>query len=61
MRYFGEVTPYGAPHAAMRPGYRRILAYQRSCVGGGQPPFRYFRISSPQLSAERINVRRDGP
>jgi hypothetical protein len=29
MRYFREVTPYGAPHAAMRPGYRRILAYQR--------------------------------
>jgi hypothetical protein len=55
------VTPYGAPHAAMRPGYRRILAYQRRLRGGGQPPFRYFRISSPQLSAERINVRRDGP
>jgi N-acyl-L-homoserine lactone synthetase len=32
--YFGEVTPYGAPLGAMRPGYKRILAYQRSCVGG---------------------------
>jgi N-acyl-L-homoserine lactone synthetase len=46
--YFGEVTPYGAPLAAMRPGYRRILAYQRRCVGGGYPPFRHFRMSSTQ-------------
>ena len=49
-----------APHAAMRPGYKRILAYQRSCVGGGQPPFRYFRVSSAHLSAERVGDRRDG-
>jgi len=48
--YYGEVTPYGAPHAAMRPGYKRILAYQRSCASGGQSPFRYFRVSSTQLS-----------
>jgi N-acyl-L-homoserine lactone synthetase len=46
MSYFGEVTPYGAPLAAMRPGYKRIIAHQRSCVGGGRPPFRYFRLSS---------------
>jgi N-acyl-L-homoserine lactone synthetase len=46
--HFGEVTPYGAPLAAMRPGYRRILAYQRRCVGGGRPPFRYFRMSPAQ-------------
>jgi N-acyl amino acid synthase of PEP-CTERM/exosortase system len=46
--HFGEVTPYGAPLSAMRPGYRRILAYQRRCVGGGRPPFRYFRMSSTQ-------------
>jgi len=59
--YFGEVTPYGAPLAAMRPGYRRIIAYQRSCVGGGRPPFRYFRVSSAQLASGRIGeqVRRD--
>jgi N-acyl-L-homoserine lactone synthetase len=60
IHYFGAVTPYGAPHAAMRPGYKRILAYQRSCVGGGQPPFRYFRVSSADLSAERVGDRRDG-
>ena len=60
IHYFGEVTPYGAPHAAMRPGYKRILAYQRSCVGGGQPPFRYFRVSSAHLSTEagRRSARR---
>lgn len=52
--YYGEVTPYGAPHAAMRPGYKRILAYQRSCVSAGQPPFRYFRVSSDQLAAARL-------
>ncbi len=59
--YFGEVTPYGAPLAAMRPGYRRILAYQRSCVAGGRPPFRYFRVSAAQLASARTGgqVRRD--
>ena len=36
--YFGEVTPYGAPLAAMRPGYRRILAYRRSVGGAGGRP-----------------------
>jgi N-acyl-L-homoserine lactone synthetase len=59
--YFGEVTPYGASLAAMRPGYKRILAYQRSWVGGGRPPFRYFRVSSDRLAAGRLaeQVRRD--
>jgi N-acyl-L-homoserine lactone synthetase len=59
--YFGEVTPYGASLAAMRPGYKRILAYQRSWVGGGRPPFRYFRVSSDRLAAGRLGeqVRRD--
>jgi N-acyl-L-homoserine lactone synthetase len=57
--YFGEVTPYGAPLASMRPGYKRILAYQRSCVGGARPPFRYFRVSAAHLAAARIAERRD--
>jgi N-acyl-L-homoserine lactone synthetase len=59
--YFGQVTPYGASLAAMRPGYKRILAYQRSWVGGGRPPFRYFRVSSDRLAAGRVaeQVRRD--
>ena len=58
--YFGEVTPYGASLKAMRPGYKRIIAYQRSCVGGGRPPFRYFRVSSAPLAAARIGeLRRD--
>ena len=59
IRYFGEVTPYGAHHSAMRPGYRRILAYQRSCVGGGPPPFRYFRVSAAELAGARIRNRRE--
>lgn len=57
--YFGEVTPYGAHLAAMRTGYRRILAYQRSCVGGARPPFRYFRVSAANLAAARMGERRD--
>ena len=57
--YFGEVTPFGAPLAMMRPGYKRIIAYQRSCVGGGRPPFRYFRVSSERLAAARLGERRD--
>lgn len=59
--YFGQVTPYGAPLASMRPGYRRILAYQRSCVAGGRPPFRYFRVSAAHLASARTGeqVRRD--
>jgi N-acyl-L-homoserine lactone synthetase len=61
INYFGQVTPYGAALAAMRSGYKRILAYQRSCVGGGRPPFRYFRVSSAGLAAGRMGelVRRD--
>ena len=57
--YFGEVIPYGAPLATMRPGYRRIIEYQRSCVGGGRPPFRYFRVSSDRLAGARLGERRD--
>lgn len=54
--YYGEVTPYGAPHTAMRPGYKRILAYQGTCVSAGPSPFRYFRVSSAHLSAARRHV-----
>ena len=57
--YFGQVIPYGAPLATMRQGYRRIIAYQRSCVGGGRPPFRYFRVSSDRLAGARLGERRD--
>jgi N-acyl-L-homoserine lactone synthetase len=57
--YFGEVIPYGAPLATMRPGYRRIIEYQRGCVGGGLPPFRYFRVSSDRLAGARRGERRD--
>jgi N-acyl-L-homoserine lactone synthetase len=57
--YFGEVIPYGATLGSMRPGYRRIIAYQRSWVGGGRPPFRYFRVSSERLAAARLGQRRD--
>ena len=38
-RLFRQATLYGAPLAAMRPGYRRILAFQRSSVGGERPSF----------------------
>jgi N-acyl-L-homoserine lactone synthetase len=57
--YFGEVVPYGAALAAMRTGYKGILAYQRSWVGGGRPPFRYFRVSAAHLAAARLGERRD--
>lgn len=57
--YWGDVTPYGAPLAAMRPGYRRILAYQRSWGGVGRPPYRYFRVNGGQTSAARVVDRRD--
>lgn len=59
INYFGEVIPYGSSLASMRAGYQRILAYQRSCVGGGRPPFRYFRVSSDRLAAARRGERRD--
>jgi N-acyl-L-homoserine lactone synthetase len=57
--YFGEVVPYGATLDSMRPGYKKILAYQRSCVGGGRPAFRYFRVSADHLAATRLGERRD--
>lgn len=59
--YFGEVTPYGASLATMRQGYRRILAYQRSCIAGGRPTFRYFRLNPGPLPEARLgeSVRRD--
>lgn len=57
--YFGQVVPYGASLASMRPGYKKILAYQRSCVGGGRPAFRYFRVSAAHLAAARLGERRD--
>ena len=59
INYFGEVVPYGASLASMRPGYKKILAYQRSCVGGGRPAFRYFRVSAAHLAATRLGERRD--
>jgi N-acyl-L-homoserine lactone synthetase len=57
--YFGKVTLYGAALAAMRPGYRRILAFQRSSIGSERPSFRCFRVSSASASAGRIGDRRD--
>jgi N-acyl-L-homoserine lactone synthetase len=59
MNYFGEVVPYGASLDSMRAGYKKILAYQRSCVGGGRPAFRYFRVSAAHLAATRLGERRD--
>lgn len=48
--YFGEVVPYGATLASMRPGYENILDYERTCLIGSASPFRYFRVSAGDLA-----------
>lgn len=48
--YFGEVVPYGASLASMRPGYENILDYEQSCLMGSVPPFRFFRVSAADLA-----------
>ena len=48
--YFGEVVPYGATLASMRPGYENILDYERTCLIGSASPFRYFRVSAKVLT-----------
>ena len=48
--YFGEVVPFGATLASMRPGYENILEYERTCLMGAAPPFRYFRVSAEDLA-----------
>ena len=48
--YFGEVVPFGATLTSMRPGYENILDYERTCLMGGAPPFRYFRVSAEDLA-----------
>ena len=48
--YFGEVVPYGTALSSMAPGYESILDYERTCLVGAAPPFRYFRVSAAALA-----------
>ncbi len=49
--YFGEVVPYGATLASMRPGYENILDYERTCMMRSAPPYRFFRLSAADLAS----------
>ena len=48
--YFGEVIPYGATLASMRTGYENVLEYERTCLVGNAPPYRYFRVCAEDLA-----------
>jgi N-acyl-L-homoserine lactone synthetase len=50
INYFGEVVPYGATLASMQAGYENILDYERTCLMGSAPPYRYFRVSAEDLA-----------